>query len=334
MTIQKSFKLSMAAIAASLLVAACGGGGGGGSSSGASSAAPASGASTPATTTPANLTTPQYPADSFHLAAFNLLNQQRQHCGFPALQENTALDQATAAHAQYLTANDVITDTEVAGNPGFTGATFVDRAAHFGYTSNNGSIGVSGGYYTNATLTEAEYGQLAVYSFLSGVYHISIATSPMNTVGIGKVAKTYNGFPQEQFSLNLTNMQPLTTNAPLTFPCQGTTGVAYDSFGEIPTPPATSGHWGTPVSVAGNPTDTIVMQTGTMTDSSGHVIALQVLDSAKDPNKLVMPYEGVAYPTTPLSPNSQYTVSLTGTINGVAFSRNFSFTTGTALGGS
>ncbi|BAO92999.1 CAP domain-containing protein [Caballeronia cordobensis] len=331
MTIQKSFKLSMAAIAASLLVAACGGGGGGGD---ASPAAPASGASTPATpTNPANLTTPQYPADSFHLAAFNLLNQQRQQCGFPALQENTALDQATAAHAQYLTANDVITDTEVAGNPGFTGATFVDRAAHFGYTSNNGSIGVSGGIYTNATWTETQYGEQAVYVFLGGVYHISIAASPMNTVGIGKVAKTYNGFPQEQFSFNLTNFQQLSTNAPLTFPCQGTTGVPYDNFGEIPTPPATSGHWGTPVGVAGNPTDTIVMQTGTMTDSSGHVIALQVLDSAKDPNKLLLPYQGVAYPTTPLSPNSQYTVSLTGTNNGVAFSRTFSFTTGAVLGG-
>ncbi|WP_053572732.1 CAP domain-containing protein [Caballeronia cordobensis] len=332
MTIQKNFKLSMVAIAASLLVAACGGGGGG--SSDASPAAPASGASTPATpTNPANLTTPQYPADSFHLAAFNLLNQQRQQCGFPALQENTALDQATAAHAQYLTANDVITDTEVAGNPGFTGVTFVDRAAHFGYTQYNGSIGVSGGYYTNATLTEADYGQRAIYAFLGGVYHVSIAASLATTVGIGKVAKTYNGFPQEQFSLNLTNFQQRTANAPLTFPCQGTTGVPYDSFGEIPTPPATSGHWGTPVAVVGNSTDTIVMQTGTMTDSSGHVIALQVLDSAKDPNKLLLSDQGVAYPTTPLSPNSQYTVSLTGTINGVAFSRTFSFTTGTSLGG-
>jgi len=330
MTIQKNFKLSMAAIAASLLVAACGGGGGGGD---ASPAAPASGASTPATpTNPANLATPQYPADSFHLAAFNLLNQQRQQCGFPALQENTALDQATAAHAQYLALNSVVTDTEVSGNPGFTGATFVDRAAHFGYTQNNGSIGVSGGIYTNATLTETQYGQEAVYEFESGVYHISIAASPTNTIGIGKVATTYNGFPQEQFSMQLTNFQQVTTNAPLTFPCQGTTGVAYDSFGEMPTPPATSGHWGTPVAVAGNPTDTIVMQTGTMTDSSSHVIALQVLDSAKDPNKLLLPWQGVAYPTTPLSPNSQYTVSLMGTINGVAFSRTFSFTTGNVIG--
>jgi hypothetical protein len=332
MTIQKNFKLSMAAIAVSLLVAACGGGGGGGSS-GASPAAPASGASTPATTpSPANLTTPQYPADSFHLAAFNLLNQQRQQCGFPALQENTALDQATAAHAQYMQSNNVFSDTEVSGNPGFTGATFSDRAAHFGYTQDNGSIGVSGGFYTGATWTETQYGEQAVYGLVAGVYHIAIAASPTNTVGIGKVATTYNGFPEEFYSLNLTNYQQVTTNSPLTFPCQGTTGVAYSAGGEIPAPPATSGNWGTPVAVAGNPTDTIVMQTGTMTDSSSHVIALQVLDSAKDPNKILPKWIGVAYPATPLSPNSQYTVSLTGTVNGAAFSRTFTFTTGNIVG--
>ncbi|WP_250537140.1 CAP domain-containing protein [Caballeronia sp. AZ10_KS36] len=330
MTIQKNFKLSMAAIAASLLVAACGGGGGG--SSGASPAAPASGASTPATTTPANLTTPQYPADSFHLAAFNLLNQQRQQCGFPALQENTVLDQATAAHAQYLATNNVFTDTEVAGNPGFTGVNYSDRAAHFGYTAGNGSVGVSGGFYTNATWTETQYGQQAVYGLISGVYHIMIAASPTNTVGIGKVATTYNGFPEEYYALHLTNYQQVTSNAPLTFPCQGTAGVAYSSFGETPTPPATSGNWGTPVAVAGNPADTIVMQTGTMTDSSSHVITLQVLDSATDPNKVLPKWMGVAYPTTPLSPNATYSVSLTGTINGIAFSRNFTFTTGNIVG--
>ncbi|GJH17447.1 CAP domain-containing protein [Caballeronia novacaledonica] len=328
MTIQKNFKLSMAAIAASLLVAACGGGGGGGGSSDASPAAPASGASTPATTTPANLTTPQYPADSFHLAAFNLLNQQRQQCGFPALQENTVLDQAAAAHAQYQATNNVVSDFETAGATGFTGATYADRAAHFGYPQNTGSVGVSGGIYTNATWSETKYGEQAIFGLISGVYHIDIAVAPTNSIGIGKVATTYNGYPQVWHSMTLANYQPVTSNTPLTFPCQGTTGVSYYGGGEIPTPPATSGNWGTPVAVAGNPTDTIVMQTGTMTDSSSHVIALQVLDSATDPNKILPKWMGVAYPATPLSPNSQYTVSLTGTINGVAFARTFTFTTG------
>jgi hypothetical protein len=332
MTIQKNFKLSMAAIAASLLVAACGGGGGG-DSGGASPAAPASGASTPATTNPANLTTPQYPADSFHLAAFNLLNQQRQQCGFPALQENTALDQAAAAHAQYQATNNTISDAETPGLTGFTGASYADRAAHFGYTEKNGSVGVSGGFWNGQNWTEAQYGEQAIYGFLSGVYHIAIAAAPTTAIGIGKVATTYNGAPTQWYSMTLANYQSVAaTNAVLTFPCQGTTGVAYSAGGEIPTPPGTSGNWGTPVAVAGNDTDTIVMQSGSMTDSTGHVSSLQVLDSAKDTNKILPKYMGVAYPVTPLAPNAQYSVSLTGTVNGVAFSRTFSFTTGNIVG--
>jgi hypothetical protein len=324
---KKISALTAVSFAAALTLAACGGGGGNGG------AAPASGASTPAATTnPANLTAPQYPGDSFQLTAFNLLNQQRQQCGFPALQVNAALDQAAAAHAQYQATNNVVSDTETTGAAGFTGTTYVDRAAHFGYTQNVGFVGVSGGFYTNATWTEAQYGQQSVYGLISGVYHIDIAVAPTTAVGIGKVATTFNGFPQEWYSMTLADYKPVITNAPLTFPCQGTTGVAYSAGGEIPTPPATSGNWGTPVAVAGNQTDTIVMQTATMTDSSSHVITLQVLDSAKDPNKILPSWMGVAYPATPLSPNSQYTVSLTGTINGAPFSRTFSFTTGNIIG--
>ncbi|MFL9876504.1 CAP domain-containing protein [Paraburkholderia megapolitana] len=325
---KQKIALTALSLAAATMLAACGGGGGGGSSSG---AAPSNPASSPATN-PANLSSPQYAADSAPLAAFNLLNQLRQQCGFPALQDNAALDQAAQAHAQYQATNNVVSDTEVSGNAGFTGVNYADRAAHFGYTQNVGFGGVSGGYYTNATLTETQYGQQLVYGWLSGVYHIGIGVWPTNSVGIGKVASTYNGFPQVWGSMTLANLQPVITGAPLTFPCQGTTGIPYSAGGEIPTPPNTSGNWGTPVAVAGNPSDTIVLQSGTMTDASGHVIALQLLGSASDPNKLLPSYVSVGYPAAPLSPGATYTVSLTGTINGTAFSRNFSFTTGNIVG--
>lgn len=323
----KNQKIAITAVslAATMMLVACGGGGG------SSAAAPSTAASTPAAV-PANLATPQYASDSAQLAAFNLLNQQRQQCGFPALQDNAALDQAAQAHAQYQATSNAISDTEVSGNAGFTGVSYVDRAAHFGYTQNSGFGGVSGGYYTNATLTETQYGQQLVYDWLSGVYHIGIGVWPATAIGIGKVATTYNGFPQVLGSMTLANFQPMTTSAPLTFPCQGTTGVAYSAGGEIPTPPGTSGNWGTPVAVAGNSTDTIVLQSGTMTDSSGHVITLQLLDSANDPNKILPAFVGVAFPTTPLTPNTTYTVSITGTWNGKPFSRNFSFTTSNIVG--
>ncbi|MEW6346262.1 MAG: CAP domain-containing protein [Paraburkholderia sp.] len=325
--------LTALAIAASLSLSACGGGGGGNSGSSSGSTSSGTSSSSASTATSANVSTPQYSAGSAQLAAFSLLNQERQQCGFPALVENTQLDSAAAAHAQYMSANGgTITDTEVSPSAGFTGDTYADRATHFGYPQNVYVGGVSGGYYTNATLTNTQYGQNLVYEWLGGVYHVAIASWPITSVGVGVSQISFDGFPEIQGSLSIANLQPMTTSGPLTFPCQGTTGIAYQEAAESPAPPNTSGAFGTPVSVTGNPTDTVVLQTGTMTDTSGNVISLQVLNSSSDPNKLIPAFEAVAYPASPLSPNTTYTVALSGTYDGTAFSRSFTFTTGNVIG--
>ncbi|NVH76282.1 CAP domain-containing protein [Paraburkholderia sp. JPY432] len=328
--------LTAVSFATALALSACGGGGGGSSgSSGGTSSNNGSSSTPPASTaTSANVTTPQYTADSAQLAVFNTINQQRQQCGFPSLVENTQLDQAAQAHASYMGQNGgTITDTEVAGNPGFTGATYADRAVHVGFPGSQVYIGgESAGYYTNATLTEAAYGQAIAYAWMGGVYHIAIASWPVTEIGLGWNETTFNGFPEIQASNSIANMQPLAGNLPLTFPCQGTTGVAYKTIGETPTPPNTSGAYGTPVSVVGNAADTIVLTSGTYTDSSGNVINLQLLNSSTDTNKELPAFEAVAYPVAPLNANTTYTVSLTGTRNGTAFSRSFTFTTGNVIG--
>lgn len=330
--------LTAIAIASTALLVACGGGGGGGGSTqtGSGSGSTGSGstpASTAQTATSANVSTPQYASTSAQLAAFNLINAQRQQCGFPALVENTTLDQATAAHAAYMGLNGgTITDTETSGSAGFTGVTYNDRAVHFGYPTGTSSIGVSGGFYTNAKLTETEYGQQIAYDWLSGVYHMSIGVWPTTNIGIGWNETTFNGFPEIQSSAMATTLQAMPGTMPLTFPCQGTTGVPYSSGGESPTPPGTSGNWGTPVAVVANPSDTVVLSAGSMIDGSSHTITLQLLDSANDPNKLLPAFEAVAYPVSPLSPNTTYSVSITGTINGTSFSRTFTFTTGSIVG--
>jgi uncharacterized protein YkwD len=329
--------LTAVSFATTLALAACGGGGGGNSgSSSNNSTSTGSTSTTAASPTTGNVNTAQYANGSAQLAAFQLLNQERQQCGFQPLTENTVLDSAAAAHASYMGQNGgTITDTEVSGNPGFTGATYVDRAAHFGFPTTGYVGGVSAGDYTNATLTSTEYGQQLVYEWLSGVYHIAVGVWPITEVGVGVNQTTYNNFPQIEASLSIANLGSQSGTTPLTFPCQGTTGVAYESLGESPTPPNTtgpSGSFGTPIAIAGNPTDTIVLTSGTMTDTSGTVITLQLLDSANDPNKGLPAFEAVAYPAAPIQPNTTYTVALTGTANGTAFLRSFSFTTGNVIG--
>jgi len=318
------------ATAISTLLSACGGG-----SSNNASATGTPQASTPSqTATSANVATPQYAAGSAQIAAFQLLNRYRQQCGFAELTENRTLDQAAQAHATYMDDNGgTITDTEVAGNQGYTAVTYADRAVAAGYPSTAFAGGASGGFYTNATLTQTQYGQQIMYGLMTGVYHVAIAVWPVSEIGIGFAQEAYNGFPEVQASFQIGNLQPSTGTGPLTFPCQGTTGLPYSIGGEIPSPPNTSGNFGTPIAVAGlNIGDTIVLTSGTIIPADGSAITLDLLDSTNDPNQVLPQYEAVAYPTLPLLPNTAYTVSITGTDNRIAFSRNFTFTTGSIVG--
>jgi Cysteine-rich secretory protein family len=333
---KKTSALTALAMAASFVLAACGGGGGDSSGNSGDNSVPPAPPSNAQTPTSADIPTPQFAQNSAQLTVFQTLNAQRQQCGLPALVENTTLDQAAQAHAAYMAQNGgTVTDTEVATNPGFTGAQYVDRDQHFGFPANVPTMGVSGGFFTNATLTEAQYGQQIVFGWLGGVYHMGIAVLPTTNAGIGWNETTFNGFPEIHATLTTTAFQPVqgSTDSIVTFPCQGTTGVAFSEGGETPVPPNTVGNFGTPVAV--NSTDTaakVLMQTGTMTDTNGNVINLQVLDSTTAPNKELLPFEGRAYPVTPLQPNTAYTVTVTFTVNGKPDSRNFTFTTGNVTG--
>lgn len=331
-----AYGLTAIAIAASLTLAACGGGGGSGSPSTSGTGSSGSTSSTSTTTQAAvtgTLTTPQYAANSAQLAAFNLLNQYRQECGFPALQENSELDTAAQHHAKYMGLNSAPSDTETSGNSGFTGVTYIARAVAAGLPASVNGTGVSAAYYTNATLAESQYGSNLITAWFSGVYHSGAILYPAGIIGIGEYETQYSGYPDAWGSMSLLNTatQPM-SGTPLTFPCQGTTGIAYSGGNETPTPPnVSSTGWGTPIVVMGNASDTIVLQTASVTGPSG-TVTLQILNSTTDPNKEIGPYEAVAYPTSPLSPNTQYSVSLTGTVNGTAFSRSFTFTTGNFVG--
>ncbi|MEM5331401.1 CAP domain-containing protein [Paraburkholderia sp. JHI2823] len=334
--------LTALAFAAALTLAACGGGGGGSSGGGSNNAASGS-SGTSASSSPTvtgTQSTAQYAANSAQLAAFTLLNQYRQQCGFAPFQENTVLDTAAQNHSKYMGLNNVFSDNETSGSAGFTGATYADRATSAGFPSSIFVTGASGGgnAVVTASFSAPVAGQQFVYGLVGGVYHAVVAAYPANIVGFGEYetqvtqgAYTYTD-TFESLSFASTQTQTL-SNAPLTFPCQGVTGLPYREVAEIPTAPnASASGTGTPVVVMGNATDTIVLQSATMTDTTGNTVTLQLLNSANDPNKLVSTHEAVAYPTSPLSPNTTYTVSLTGTYNGAAFSRSFSFTTGNVVG--
>ncbi|MGF6637112.1 CAP domain-containing protein [Paraburkholderia sp. MM6662-R1] len=218
MTIKSTFALTSAAVAASILVAACGGGGGGGSSStGAATpaSAPGSASSPSSASSPVTGTqpTPQYAANSATLAMFNQVNAYRQQCGFPAVQQNTILDQAAQAHAMWEGLNNTVADNETAGQQGFTGVSYVDRDVHFGFPSAVAYTGgVSANYYTTSALSETQYGQTLVNEWISTVYHSQILLTPVTKMGVGEYETALNGFPVAWGSLTLADTSMAATH--------------------------------------------------------------------------------------------------------------------------
>lgn len=344
---KKISALTAFALAAAFALSACGGGGGGGNDSASVSNTP-SGNSSPgnsssgSTTQPVTgtQTTPQYAGDSAQSAAFALLNQYRQQCGFNALQQNTVLDTAAENHATWEGLNRTVSDSEQSGQAGFTGTDYQARATYAGFPNSVFVTGASSGgdAVFSANFVAATAGQKFVYNLLGGVYHAVVAAYPANIVGFGEyetqsTSGTYTYTDSWQTVTFASTQSQSISNAPLTFPCEGVSGLPYREVGEEPTPPnASSSGTGMPVVVMGNVGDKIVLQSATMTDGAGNVITLQLLNSATDPNNLVAAREAIAYPTSPLEANTSYMVSLTGTYNGAQFSRSFKFSTGNIIG--
>lgn len=326
---EKNMLTAALVLSLSALLAGCGGGSS--SSDPTVTTPPTTGSTPPSASISGTLDTPQYPSASAEMEMFTKMNAYRTQCGFPAVKENTVLDQAAKNHTLYMQQNGgIVTDTEVSGNAGFTGVTYNDRAITLGWPSSINVGGGSAGFYTNTTLSDAQYGAKLLQGWVSGVYHQQIIAYPVDLVGLGVTNAPFNGYPQWWGSVSLSKTATITNGGtPLTFPCQGVTGVPASGLGESPTPPNTSGNaWGTPITIMGNTTDAITLSSATITDPSNHTTNMNVLDSSNDPNNILAPFTAVAYSSTPLTTSTTYSVTLNGTYDGAPFTKTFTFTTG------
>ncbi len=318
----RSTALGTTLLMTAALLAACGGGGGG---------TPTTAGSTGTSTAPANsgtLASPTYPAGSEQLAAFEQLNAMRQECGFPTLGENALLDQSVANHMTYVQLNKAEGHYETEGNPGFTGVNWQDRATYVGYPGHTGEVVA----YDNSN----SGGALSVVALASVPYHEALMFEPFSEVGIDYAAVVL-GPASTQYSLLMDlgyqgANAPTFSSAPMTFPCQGSTDVDYES--SAPENPAPLGidtgtnPIGTPIAVIGNASDTIVLSSGQLTAPGGAVINMDLLDSSNDANHEMQPYEAAAFSASPLQPNTTYMATIVGTSNGNTFTKQFSFVTG------
>lgn len=334
------------------LLAACGGGDGGGTSTVATTpTTPApttvasSNTSTTTTSTAAtNTLVTSVPKTTYvgeELAAFELLNKEREHCGFGLLAQNAKLDAAARGHADWLLINNYTGHFQVAGTPGFTGVDSTARIIASGYGDGKdfkGSEVVHG-----SPILKDGQGEDGVRTFATAPYHaIPLMTGNYREVGVSVRDVNDVGLSKSNRSASTIELEYLASAGPQlfeskkvrTYPCEGTTGVKSSLNGESPNPVPgrnlATNPTGSTILVIGDLGKTLTITSATMTNtvSGADVKLLPVVTVDNDPNKRLASNEGFFLPDAPLSATTAYRVNITGTNDGMAFRTSFTFTTG------
>jgi uncharacterized protein YkwD len=348
-----NFQTSSLSFAMALALTACGGGASSSSDTPTSATTPVSPTPTIVPITPAVSTTvaivgaaaPQPNTYSTEeLATFNVFNTARLNCGFGALQQSTQLDVAALNHTRYQVENSVVSHNEITGNPGFTGITLTDRLTAANYLNYRSAGEVIASL---SAIAKPGWGSKLASNLMAAPYHLlglmqgnrEIGISFMTGGPIGSGADiTYAGAPPttlltaDMGSSATLLPQAQDANSVLTYPCQGTTGTAWQMTDETPNPVAprnlATNPIGQPIFVQALSGQTLVILSASVTGPLGSVALLPTLTAANDQNAHLSGNQAILMPNLPVAPTASYTVSITGTHNGTAFAKTFSFTTG------
>ena len=324
--------MTSAAVLAALLTA-CGGGGGGDSAA-----------------TPTALGNPAIGAVEEDVAAFQLLNAERSRCGFGTLVRNTSLDAAARAHADYQAFYGIVDHLEnAAARPvGFTGTLPIDRVLAKGYAVRAADVGGVADEITAllGTASKTGLGESGIRSLLNAPYHLRGLMSGYRDVGLAVRSSTDVGSAQPSAYLQINaayltaaGQQLMAATDMRTYPCDGTSGVNFQLSNESPNPiigrDLAVKPLGSSVYVALRPGNRLVVSNAVFTQvSTGQVVTTRApVGSANDPYRGCLEgcfggHEAYIAADAPMLPDTVYRVNLTGSNNGVAFTRQFSFTTG------
>ena len=241
------------------------------------------------------------------------INFWRAEAGLAPLPINAALMQATLNHAEFYVMNGGGAHTETPGLPGFTGASIHDRAVAAGYPRYSW-VDEDVAFNTDAVEN--------VDLFVATVFHRLPLLHP-SAIAIGYATASGNGRAMTVIDVGLDQNYDPGLNLPIVYPGPGQTDVprlwyAYESPNPVPGVPNPVGSpltvsflisqsidWGAVslVSAAGTAVDVILAEGPTWRKSLGIV------------------------PRIPMEAGTTYTATVTGTVDGVAFTKTWSFTT-------
>jgi uncharacterized protein YkwD len=299
---------ALAALVAALVASGCGGGG--------DDVAP------PAASPALSVSDASYAPGSAQRLAYDQLNAARLRCGFGLLSQSTRLDQAAAAHGNYMNLNGEFGHGETAGKPGFTGVTPLDRALAAGYAPRAVGEDLStGGSFSGSTAADA------IRNLMAAPYHAQSLLTGFSEVGL-----SWNTVASlDTLTVDLGVPAPSQLRSPegvATFPCAGTADAVARGGNESPSPfPSDpNAEWGQPIIVAGP--DSLSIGSATITGPSGPVRLLVTYGAGATPDPNGTFRDGwIAVIPEVLQPATSYTVAIDYTVAGNPGSTRFSFAT-------
>jgi len=258
--------------------------------------------------------------------------------GYGVVNQDTKLDQAALAHANYLAANGGISTTETSGLTGYSGSTAADRATAAGY---NGHGVQDVAVIVPTTVTDiSTVGTVAATKLLNSVYRQAIALNSSRDIGVAQVVANGKRYMVAVLGTKSVIQRPHSPDFHMLYPEVDSTGVHYAMEQDTPDamPENAGACAGTPVSVQARYDATLSVTSFTLAETAtSTVVNTKLLQSGNDSNKLVGKNAAILIPFAPLKLNTQYTASFTGkitTVDGttIAYSQSWNFKT-TAVNG-
>lgn len=303
----------LAALGAALVLAACGGAGDSGNDNRFSAPPP--------TTAEANA-----PPATGNTASdgLNRTNYRRQQMGLSTLNRNSLIDTAAQGHSDYQRINDVITHEQTPGAPGFTGETLLERLTAAGYRFTQGSYA----YGEVIAATGDRSGINAAEDLITAIYHRFVMFEPRFTeVGAGAAAVA-NGYNYFTLNFAANGLGPgLGRGQFAVYPIAGQENIVpvfYSDY-ETPDPVGDRNAVGYPVSIHADINATVTVTSFTIRPRGGGALATKLLSRATD--SFTPASVAAIVPLDVLAARTTYEVEFAGTIDGVAASRTWTFTT-------
>jgi uncharacterized protein YkwD len=253
-------------------------------------------------------------------AALRTVNDYRARAHLPPVVLDDRISAGADSHAYWFLFNLGLPDVkglgihhEVSGSPGFTGFSMRDRASHFGYP--NAPMAED--------ITHRGSAEGAVADWVNSVFHRFPIMRP-DLVAIGFGDATVGMLPIEVMDMGYTN-SPGDARAIVPYPAAGQADVPAAFFGnELPDPVPKGGAYptGYPVTINFNPYAHVVIGSYAISDAAGAPVDAYVLQPTPAGTENVLSM----LPKSPLKAKGVYHVHVAGTIDGGAFSQDYSFT--------